>query len=105
LPSSYVLTSRPVTHNVIMPVGTISLFVGFTDVIVSQDSALIGESLPRDRLFESQVRTIHRLASEYDSANSNVAETNTATDDAALHDDADSATPASVAGSIIAVSL
>src|SRR4051812_18335839 len=34
LPSSYVPEARPVTHSVIMPVDTISLFVGFTDVIV-----------------------------------------------------------------------
>src|SRR3954465_658827 len=39
LPSSYVPAARPVTHIMILPVGTISLFVGLTDVIVSEDSA------------------------------------------------------------------
>ena len=62
----------------ILPVGTISLFVGLTDVIVSEDSARIRESPPRDRLSESQIRTIHRLASEYNSAHSDVAENSTA---------------------------
>src|SRR3954466_11302686 len=73
LPSSYVPAARPVTHSVILPIGTISLFVGFTDGIVSEDSACIRESPPCDRLSESQIRTIHRLASEYDSAHRNVA--------------------------------
>ena len=72
-----------------MPVGTISLFVGFTDVISSKDSARIRESPPRDRLSKSQVRTIHHLASEYGSANSNVAETSMNADDAAINNDAD----------------
>ena len=104
LPSSYVPAARPVTHSVILPVGTISLFVGLTDVIVSEDSARIRESPPRDRLSESQIRTIHRLASEYNSAHSDVAENSAAAEDAALNDDADSATPASLAGSITAAS-
>src|SRR3954462_732809 len=97
LPSSYVLAARPVTHSVILPVGTISLFVGLTDVIVLEDSARIRESPPRDRVSESQVRMIHRLASEYDSAHNNVAETTAAADDATLNNDADSATLASAA--------
>ena len=88
----------------ILPVGTINLFVGLTDVIVSEDSARIRESPPRDRLSESQIRTIHRLASEYNSAHSNVAENSAAAEDAALNDDDDSATPASFAGSITAAS-
>src|SRR4051812_14075416 len=75
LPSSYVPAARPFTHSVIMPVGIISLCVGFTNVIASEDSA-----------------------------NNNVAETSVAADDAALNNDADSATPASIAGSIVAVS-
>src|SRR4051812_37458715 len=104
LPSSYVPAAQPVTHSMILPVGTISLFVGLTDVIVSEDSARIRESPPRDRLSESQVCTIHRLASEYDSAHSDVAETTMAVEDVALNDDADSATPASLAGSIITAS-
>src|SRR3954467_6254496 len=104
LPSSYIPAARPVTHSMILPVGTISLFVGLTDVIISEDSARIRESPPRDRLSESQVRTIHRLASEYNSAHSNVPENSAATEDAALNDDADSATPASLAGSITAAS-
>src|SRR3954463_16759918 len=74
LSSSYVPAARPVTHSVIMPIGTISLFVGFTDIIVSEDSAHIHESPPRDQISESQVRTIHRLASNYDSTHRNVAE-------------------------------
>src|SRR3954470_12381769 len=74
LPSIYVPAARPVTHSMILPVGTISLFVGLTDFIISEDSDRIRESPPRDRLSESQVRTIHRLASEYNSAHSNVAE-------------------------------
>ena len=87
-----------------MPVDTISLFIGFTDVIVS-DSARIRESPPHDRLSESQVRTIHRLAFEYGSANSNMDETSMVADKAALNnDDATSATPASIAGSIVAAS-
>src|SRR4051812_46880096 len=93
LSSSYVPAARPITHSVIMPIGTISLFVGFTDVIFSEDSDRIRELPPHDRLSESQVRTIHRLASEYDSANSNVAETSMAADDATLNDNAHSATP------------
>src|SRR3954464_9054253 len=104
LPSSYVPAARPVTHSVILPIGTISLFVGLTDVTTSEDSARIRESPPRDRLSESQVRTIHRLASEYDSAHSNVAENSAATEDPALNDDADSAPLASLAGSITAAS-
>src|SRR4051812_19815586 len=104
LPSSYVPAARPVTHSMILPVGTISLFVGLTDVIVSENSARIRESPPRDRLSESEVRTIHHLASEYDSTHNNVAETTAAAEDAALNDDADSATPASLAGSIVAKS-
>ena len=104
LPSSYVPAARPVTHSVILPVGTISLFVGLTDVIVSEDSARIRESLPHYRLSENQVRTIHRLASEYDLAHSNVAKTTTAADDVALNDDADSAIPVSATGSIVAAS-
>src|SRR3954462_4980567 len=88
----------------ILPVGTISLFVGLTDIIISEDSARIHESPPRDRLSESQVRMIHRLASEYDSAHSDVAETTAAAKDAALNDDANSATPASLAESIVAAS-
>src|SRR3954462_12711762 len=104
LPSNYVSAARPVTHSMILPVGTISLFVGLTDVIVSEDLARIRESPPRDRLSESQVRTIHRLASEYNSAHSNVAGNSAAAEDAALTDDADSATPASLAGSITAAS-
>src|SRR5215216_763780 len=88
----------------ILPVGTISLFISLTDVIVSEDSARIRESPPRDRLSESQIRTIHRLASEYNSAHSDVAENSAAAEDAALNDDADSATPASLAGSITAAS-
>src|SRR4051812_48870260 len=102
LPSSYVPAARPVTHSMILSVGTISLFVGLTDIIVSEDSARICESPPRDRLSESQVRTIHRLASEYDSAHSNVAENSAVAEDAALNDNADSAPPASLAGSITA---
>src|SRR3954462_3819633 len=78
LPSSYVPAARPVTHSMILPVGTISLFVGLTDVIVLEDSAPIRESPPRDRLSEIQVRTIHRLASEYNSAHGNLAETTAA---------------------------
>src|SRR4051812_34815918 len=104
LPSIYVPAARPVTHSMILPVGTISLFVGLTDVIISEDSARIRESPPRDRLSESQVRMICRLASEYDSAHSDVAETTAAAEDAALDDDADSVTPASLAGSIIVAS-
>src|SRR3954466_13470996 len=104
LPSSYVPAARPVTHSMILPVGTISLFIGLTDIIVSEDSARIRESPPCDRLSESQVRTIHRLASEYNSAHSNVAENSAAAEDAALNDDADSGTPASLAGSITAAS-
>src|SRR3954465_2226250 len=96
-PSSYVPTARPVTHSVVMPVATISLFVGFTDIIVSEDSARIRESPPHDRLSESKVGPIHRLASEYDSANSNVTETTVVANDAALNDDADSVTPTSAA--------
>src|SRR3954464_5303262 len=103
LPRSYIPATRPVMHSVILPVGTISLFVGLTDVITSEDSARIRESPPRDQLSESPCRPIPRLASEYDSAHSNVAETTAAAGDAALNDDADSATPASLAGSIIAV--
>ena len=53
LPSSYVPAARPVTHSMILPVGTFSLFVGLTDVIVSEDSARIRESPPRDWLSES----------------------------------------------------
>src|SRR3954453_16765393 len=87
LPSSYVPAARPVTHNMILPIGTISLFVGLTDVITSEDSARIRESPPRDRLSEIQVRTIHRLPSEYDSAHSNVEETTVAMGDASLNDD------------------
>src|SRR3954464_9128397 len=104
LPSSYVPATRPVTHSVILPIGTISLFVGLTYVIVSEDSARIRESPPRDRLSESQIPPIHLLASEYNSAHSNVAENSAAAEDAALNDDADSATPASFAGSITAAS-
>src|SRR4051812_46852529 len=104
LPSSYVPAARPVTHSMILPVGMISLFVGLTDVIVSEDSARICESPPCDRLSESQVRTIHRLASEYNSAYSNVAENSAAAEDVALNDDADSATPVSLANSITAAS-
>src|SRR4051812_30166170 len=104
LPSSYVPAARPVTHSVILPVGTISLFVGLTNVIVLEDSDRIRESPPRDRLSESQIRTIHRLASEYNSAHSDVAENAAAAEDTALNDDADSATPASLAGSITAAS-
>src|SRR4051812_3660405 len=85
----------------ILPVGTISLFVGLTDVIISEDSARIRKSPPRDRISESQVRMIHRLTSEYDSAHSNAAETTAAAEDAALNDDADSATPVLLAGSIV----
>src|SRR4051812_26506429 len=88
----------------ILPIGTISLFVGLTDIIVSEDLARIRESPPRDRLSESQVRTIHCLASEYNSAHNNVAENSAAPEDAAPNDDADSATPASLAGSITAAS-
>src|SRR3954468_10896154 len=36
LPSSYVPAARPVTHSMILPVGTISLFVGLTDIIASE---------------------------------------------------------------------
>src|SRR4051812_35339329 len=53
LPSSYVPAARPVTHSMILPVGMICLFVGFTDVIVSEDSTRIRELLPCDRLSES----------------------------------------------------
>src|SRR4051812_4427117 len=88
----------------ILPIGTISLFVGLTDIIVSEDSARIRESPPHDRLSESQVRTIHHLASEYNSAHSNVDENSAAAEDATLNDDADSVTPASLAGSITAAS-
>src|SRR4051812_47528583 len=104
LPSSYVPAARPITHSVVLPVGTISLFVGLTEVIISEDSSRIHESPPRDRLSEIQVRTIHRLASEYNSAHNNVAENSTAAEDAALNDNADSATPTSLAGSITAAS-
>src|SRR3954471_3123041 len=100
LPSSYVPAARPVTHNMILPVGTISLFVGLTDVIVSEDSDRIRESPPRDRLSEIQVRTIHRLASDYNSAHSDMAENIATAEDVALNDDADSATLVSLAGSI-----
>src|SRR3954471_14025389 len=43
LPSSYVPAARPVTHSMILPVGTISLFVGFTDTITTEDPARIRE--------------------------------------------------------------
>src|SRR4051812_35293888 len=98
LPSSYVPAARPITHSMILPVGTISIFIGLTDIIVSEDSARIRESPPPNRLSESRVRTIHRLASEYNSAHNNVAE------NSAAAEDADSATPASLAGSITAAS-
>jgi len=102
LPSSYVLASCPITHAAMVPICSINLFVGFTDATDPPESAeldITNGSPPRDLLSEVQIRSITLLASESDPVGSG-----SDGSDAILRDDADSMTPASVVGSITAVS-
>jgi hypothetical protein len=99
LPSSYRPASAPVTHTVMIPVDSISLFVGFTgaaDLTESggiiehpcSTSSLYGIATP-DQIYTATLPITRGDYSE---------------NDAALQEDADSTTPASNAKSIAPVS-
>ena len=106
LPSSYMPASRPLTHAAMLPVGSINIFVGFTEAYDPIGSAAIGISPlplapPRDHLV---IAGGDSTEDQIGSTTLPIAGGDSTDDGAALLDDADSATPASVAGSIVVAS-
>ena len=81
--------SAPITHAVMMPVGSINLFVGFTGATDAIEPPVRGD-LPASPVIRSASLPTH--------------EGELAANDETLADDADSATIASDAGSTIAAS-